>query len=153
MLSQQYLLCVLAMFYISIDRTEREPIKFVFDNGCFREWIINVSDTKRIEDQELKQLVFAAPSEIHGTGLFSRRNISDREYIGTFHGPEVEEDGEHVLWVETENTASGYIGISGENLLRYLNHDSPGNAVFYGLDLYANDEIQSGAEITLDYSG
>jgi len=112
-----------------------------------------VSDTKRIEDQDLKQLVFSAPSEIHGTGLFSRRDISDGEYIGTFHGPEVEEDGEHVLWVEIENMASGYIGIRGENLLRYLNHDSPGNAVFYGQDLYASAEIQSGAEITLNYSG
>ena len=112
-----------------------------------------MSDKKRIEDQDLKELVFPAASKIHGTGLFSRGHISEGEYIGTFHGPVVEDDGEHVLWVEAEDEACGYVGISGGNLLRYLNHDSPGNAEFYGQDLYARTEIQSGTEITFDYYG
>ncbi len=112
-----------------------------------------MSGKKRINDQELQLLVFAAPSDIHGTGLFSKQYISDGEYIGTFHGPEVQEDGEHVLWIESEKQSSGYIGIRGENLLRYLNHASPGNAEFDGLDLYASDDIHSGTEITFDYSG
>ncbi|MCP3669523.1 MAG: SET domain-containing protein [Gammaproteobacteria bacterium] len=106
-----------------------------------------------MSDDELKLLVSALPSNIHGTGLFSRRDIAQGEYIGTFHGSEVKVDGEHVLWVEVESAASKYIGICGENLLRYLNHDSPGNAEFSGQDLFARVDIASGEEITLDYSG
>ncbi len=109
--------------------------------------------SKRISDDELKLLVSAMPSNIHGTGLFSRRDIAQGEYIGTFHGPEVKVDGEHVLWVEAESATSKYIGMRGENLLRYLNHDSPGNAEFDGLDLFARVDIASDEEITLDYEG
>jgi uncharacterized protein len=117
-----------------------------------------MNKNRRIKDDDLKRLVVALPSDIHGTGLFSRRDISEGEYIGTFHGPEVKEDGNHVLWVESEQVESEqveseYTGIRGENLLRFLNHDSPGNAAFYGHDLYASDDIATGSEITLDYSG
>jgi len=108
---------------------------------------------QRIDDNELEQFVVAASSEIHGTGLFSACIIHAGEYIGTFHGPEVDEDGEHVLWVEDAAVDCGYVGIQGENLLRYLNHDSPGNAEFLGLELYARIDIPSGEEITLDYAG
>ncbi len=109
--------------------------------------------TKRRTDTALKHVVVALPSDIHGTGLFSRRNIAQGEYIGTFHGSEVEEDGEHVLWIEVESSSSEYVGIRGENLLRYLNHDSPGNAEFDGQDLHARVDIMSGDEITFDYEG
>lgn len=107
----------------------------------------------RIEDDELTHLVFASSSDIHGIGLFSKRDIPKGEYIGTFHGPEVKEDDDHVLWIEDENAISGYVGICGENLLRYLNYDSPANAEFFGQDLYARMHIPSGVEITLDYEG
>ncbi len=108
---------------------------------------------KRIDDHELEQLVVAATSDIHGTGLFSARFIHAGEYIGSFHGPIVEEDGEHVLWIEDTAADCGYIGIQGKNLLRYLNHDSSGNVEFFGLELYARIDIPSGEEITLDYAG
>ena len=40
-----------------------------------------------------------------------------------------------------------------ENLLRYLNYDSPANAEFFGQDLYARMYIPSGVEVTLDCEG
>ena len=42
---------------------------------------------------------------------------------------------------------------SGRNLLRWLNHQTPGNARFDGFDLYALTDIAAGEEITFDYGG
>lgn len=111
----------------------------------------SVNKSKHISDDELELIVFAAPSAIHGTGLFSKHDIREGEYIGTFHGTEVYEDGDHVLWIEIDEETGDQMGIEGENLLRFLNHDSPANVEFDGLDLYAIADISSGDEITLDY--
>jgi uncharacterized protein len=45
------------------------------------------------------------------------------------------------------------MGLSGRNLLRWLNHQVPGNARFDGFDLYALRPIACGEEITFDYTG
>ena len=107
-----------------------------------------MSDGKRNSNRELRSVVYAAQSGIHGTGLFASRTIAAGEYIGTFAGPEVRRDGVYVLWVYDGESA---VGRSGRNLLRYLNHGSPCNAEFDGFDLYARTKIARDAEITIDY--
>ncbi len=103
----------------------------------------------RIRDRDLKALVYAAASNIHGTGLFAARRIEKGEYIGTYHGPRAKRNGVYVLWIypaDGEET-----GISGRNLLRFLNHARPPNAELDGPDLYARRVIARGREITFDY--
>ena len=36
---------------------------------------------------KLSDRVYAAPSTIHGTGLFARQKFAKGEYIGTYEGP------------------------------------------------------------------
>ncbi len=97
-------------------------------------------------------MLYTAPSPIHGQGCFARVRFEVGEYIGTFEGPEVDQDGPHVLWlydVETEVL----IGRRGGNLLRWLNHSDRPNAAFEGFDLYARRAIALDEEITIDYGG
>jgi SET domain-containing protein len=99
----------------------------------------------------LRDRVCRAPSPIHGTGVFAKVRFVPGDYIGSYDGPEVRRDGTYVLWVFEEGRAP--IGRSGRNLLRYLNHQRPGNAAFRGFDLYAREPIAPGEEITFDYQG
>ncbi|WP_428622520.1 SET domain-containing protein [Sedimenticola sp.] len=105
----------------------------------------------RIKNSELKELIYVAPSEIHGTGVFARQALAEGEYIGTYHGPVAKRNGTYVLWVYEADDEESVIGRSGKNLLRYLNHRSPGNAEFNGFDLYARASICVDEEITFDY--
>ena len=101
--------------------------------------------------QRLGDLVYKAPSPIHGNGLFAKVNIRKGQYIGTYEGPYAKRDGTYVLWVFEEGEDP--IGRSGRNLLRYLNHQELGNAEFDGFDLYALSDIAPHEEITFDYGG
>ena len=101
--------------------------------------------------RRLGNIVYKAPSEIHGTGLFARVTISKGEYIGTYEGPTAKRDGTYVLWVFEDEKEP--VGRSGRNLLRYLNHQDDGNAEFDGFDLYALSDIKPDEEITFDYGG
>ncbi|MEW8561901.1 MAG: SET domain-containing protein-lysine N-methyltransferase, partial [Candidatus Thiodiazotropha sp.] len=49
--------------------------------------------------QRLGSVVYKAPSEIHGNGLFAKIAIGRGEYIGTYEGPAAKRDGTYVLWV------------------------------------------------------
>jgi len=106
---------------------------------------------KRIHNRQLRELVYAAPSGIHGTGLFAGRSIAKGEYIGTYWGPQARRDGTYVLWVFDRDEPDDMVGRSGRNLLRYLNHARPGNAHFDGFDLFARVRIRVGSEITFNY--
>lgn len=108
---------------------------------------------KRRHDHELEALVRTGESQIHGTGLFAACDIAAGCYIGTFHGPETDSDGGHVLWVYEHPEDPEPLGRRGENLLRFLNHAVPSNAEFDGFDLYASRPIGAGEEITIDYEG
>lgn len=99
--------------------------------------------------KRLGNLVYRAPSSIHGTGLFAKVDIDKGQYIGTYSGPTAKLDGTYVLWVFEEDKQP--IGRSGRNLLRYLNHQEEGNAEFDGFDLYALSDIPPHGEITFDY--
>ncbi|MEJ2308951.1 MAG: SET domain-containing protein [Gammaproteobacteria bacterium] len=106
---------------------------------------------KRTRNRDLRKLVYSARSTIHGTGLFAAVDIPKNSYIGTYHGPKAKKNGMYVLWVYDEENPQDIIGISGKNLLRYLNHARPGNAFFEEADLYARRRIRQGEEITFDY--
>lgn len=105
----------------------------------------------RSTNAQLRGTVYVAASSIHGTGVFAARRFAKGEYIGTFHGPAVRRDGMYVLWVYEQRGDADPVGRSGRNMLRYLNHSSPCNAVFDGFDLYARRAIAHDAEITIDY--
>ena len=100
---------------------------------------------------KLKETVYSGPSKIHGTGLFAKQKIEQGVYIGTYKGPETQEDGTYVLWVYEDD--ANPTGRDGRNLLRYLNHADEGNAEFDGFDLYALRTIEPDEEITFNYDG
>jgi SET domain-containing protein len=106
---------------------------------------------KKTTKRRLGNIVYRAPSTIHGNGLFAKVDISKGEYIGTYEGPTAKRDGTYVLWVFEEGRPP--VGRSGRNLLRYLNHQDKGNAEFDGFDLYALQDIEVDEEITFDYGG
>jgi SET domain-containing protein len=99
----------------------------------------------------LRDRVYRAPSPIHGTGCFARIAFAPGDYIGTYCGPPAKRDGTYVLWVSEDG--EHWMGRSGRNLLRYLNHQEDGNAEFDGFELYARRDIAPGEEITFDYNG
>ena len=99
----------------------------------------------------LTDIVYVAPSAIHGRGLFARQPISKGTHIGTYEGPQAKRNGKYVLWIH-EDDGSVLEGRRGMNLLRYLNHAVTPNAEFDGYDLYAIKRIRSGEEITFNYS-
>ena len=107
-----------------------------------------MSKTEKIR---LGNIVYRAPSTIHGNGLFAKVSIAKGSYIGTYEGPTAKRDGTYVLWVFEEGSSP--VGRSGRNLLRYLNHQDEGNAEFDGFDLYALRDIDPNEEITFDYGG
>ena len=93
-----------------------------------------------------------AQSPIHGFGCFARVGLAAGEFIGTYEGQEVQEDGVYVLWVFDAN--GGVLNArKGCNLLRWLNHSDEPNAEFDCFDLYARRPIAAGEEITIDYGG
>lgn len=101
-----------------------------------------------MHDTDLKFLVQRSP--IHGRGLFATRTIRKGEAIGRYDGPEVSEDGDHVLWVYDEDEEREY-GIEGRNELRFVNHSGRPNANFDGRVLLALRRIRRGEEITHHY--
>lgn len=106
----------------------------------------------RIRNSELREWVYAADSPLHGTGLCAEKPIAAGAYIGTYHGKIASRNGMYVLWVcEVDGENEEWVGCSGRNLLRYLNHALDCNAEFDGLDLYALDDIAKDDEITFYY--
>ncbi len=110
-------------------------------------------ETLRTSNRELREWVYPAASSIHGTGLFAAREIPAGSYIGTYHGPRASRNGMYVLWVceSGDQEEEKWVGCSGRNLLRYLNHSADWNAEFDGLDLYATRDIARDEEITFYY--
>jgi SET domain-containing protein len=97
----------------------------------------------------LAERLYKSDSPIHGQGCFALVGFRAGEYIGTYGGPDAVRDGRYVLWVKDDDDR--WIGRSGRNLLRWLNHSDTPNAAFDGFDLYALSDISAGEEITFDY--
>ena len=95
-------------------------------------------------------LVHVAPSPIHGQGLFASRRLKAGQFIGRYKGPQVQEDGMHVLWVQEESDGE-WTAYEGINEMRFMNHADRPNAEMDGLDCYALTDIPAGMEITIDY--
>jgi SET domain-containing protein len=91
-------------------------------------------------------IVYVDDSPIHGKGLFARTLIPSGTVIGIVQGSYTVDDGDHVLWVD-ENK-----GFHVQCDLRYINHSSTPNAVYYdNLEVVAMRDIQAGEEITHNY--
>ena len=103
-----------------------------------------------MSEYDKNPLCFVADSVVHGRGLFARNDIPAHTWIGHYDGPETQENGMHVLWVEG-NEEGDWIGYDGSNELRFLNHDSQPNGEMDGLDLYALRDIRANEELTFDY--
>ena len=102
-----------------------------------------------MEERNSNRLVYVAPSPIHGRGLFAARPIEAGQLIGVYEGPEVAEDGAHVLWLQDDD--GGWRAYDGRNEMRFMNHADQPNAEMDGLECYALQDIATGAEITIDY--
>lgn len=94
--------------------------------------------------------VMVKTSPIHGRGVFARVDIPAFTYIGRYEGSTTDEDGMHVLWLYDEEL-NAWVGIDGENEMRFLNHSDDPNAEWSDVDLYATRWIAKGEEITFDY--
>lgn len=99
---------------------------------------------------ENNQQVYIAPSPIHGRGLFAAQRLRKGQLIGIYDGPQVDEDGPHVLWVEDE-PGGDWTGYDGINEMRFMNHSPQPNAEMDGLHCYAMRDIPANREITIDY--
>ncbi|MBE9549532.1 MAG: SET domain-containing protein-lysine N-methyltransferase [Proteobacteria bacterium] len=95
-------------------------------------------------------LACVSESLIHGRGLFARCDIAAELVIGTYAGKKTSDNGMHVLWIWDENNEK-WIGVDGDNEMRFLNHSTQPNAEFDDTDLYALRDITAGEEITFDY--
>jgi len=95
-------------------------------------------------------LACVTESPIHGRGLFARCEIASESLIGTYAGKKTSNNGMHVLWVWDEKDEK-WIGVDGDNEMRFLNHSGQPNAEFYDTDLYALRDIAADEEITFDY--
>ena len=95
-------------------------------------------------------LVLVDRSPIHGSGLFSSRDLKMGQLIGVYEGSVVTEDGMYVLWVE-ETPNGDWTGHEGCNEMRFMNHADQPNAELDGLECYALLHIPAGTEITIDY--
>ena len=102
-----------------------------------------------LSDEQLDRLFYTKQSGIHGKGLFSHVRFVQDDYMGEYNGPDVTENGSHVLWVEDENDI--WIARDGENILRYLNHSNNPHAEFRGFELFALRNILPDEEVTIDY--
>lgn len=94
--------------------------------------------------------VVVKDSPIHGRGVFARQNIPAFSYIGRYEGQVTDEVGMHVLWLYDEER-DDWVGVDGENEMRFLNHSEDPNAEWSDLDLFATRWISAGEEITFDY--
>ena len=94
--------------------------------------------------------VYIAASPIHGRGLFAARRLPGGRLIGIYQGPQVVEDGPHVLWIEDE-PGGGWTGYDGVNEMRFMNHSREPNPEMDGLYCYALRDIPADTEITIDY--
>jgi hypothetical protein len=75
--------------------------------------------------------------------------IEAGEIVGTFEGTPAEVDGDHVLWIETDD--GRWEGIRGTGTLRWLNHSRSPNVEFDGAELRARRRIDAGEELLIDY--
>jgi len=100
-------------------------------------------------NKKLPSFLYVTRSTIHGRGLFTRTDIEEEEFLGTYMGRRAFENHSHVLWTETEDGRE--IGRHGQNNLRYLNHSTDPCCELYGFDLYALRDIVAGEELTIDY--
>ncbi len=92
-------------------------------------------------------------SEIHGLGLFAKKNLRKGAKVGVYEGEMVtsmKDDGDHVLWIYDEDEDREY-GINGQNEMRYVDHSRGANANFNGEELIALRPIKAGEELTHDY--
>lgn len=98
----------------------------------------------------MNELVYVAPSTIHGKGLFAARPLQVDQLIGVYDGPVVDEDGIYVLWIEQDSDDT-WTGYDGTNEMRFMNHAKSPTAEMDGLYCYALVNMEPDTEITIDY--
>ena len=110
----------------------------------------NPTNKQRINQTQLATehpLVFVKQSEIHGNGLFAKKNIKAGEIIGEVKGKPTKKDGPYVLWLDNAKQ-----GFEVSCILKYINHHQKANACYYDdLTVVALRDIRKGEEITHNY--
>ncbi len=121
-----------------------QPLARTHDVDCLED----NAETGTAYDQNPRVVV--ENSSIHGRGVFAQKDLPAFSFIGRYEGPMTHEDGMHVLWLYDEQQDE-WVGIDGQNEMRFLNHSDDPNAEWSDLDLYATRWISAGEEITFDY--
>lgn len=92
-------------------------------------------------------LVYVKESDIHGKGLFAKKNIKAGEILGEVKGKPTKKDGPYVLWMDDARK-----GFEVSCIFKYINHHNKANACYYDdLTVVALKNIRKGEEITHNY--
>lgn len=91
-------------------------------------------------------MYYVSDSKIHGRGLFAARKIKKGELLGHLDAVPTKKDGPHTLWIDDDTAVKVRCD------LRYINHSSKPNAVYYDdLTVVALRDIAKDEEITHCY--
>lgn len=95
-----------------------------------------------------RKLIEVRPSDIHGQGLFAVESIPGNTLVLVYDGYVVR---------DIEATALDCFMVDGKverttNEMRWLNHSDTPNAIFVGVDIYAQRDIGAGEEVTVSYT-
>ena len=92
-------------------------------------------------------LVVVKDSNIHGKGLFAKKNIKAGQVLGEVQGKSTKKDGPYVLWMDDATR-----GFEVKCIFKYINHKGKPNACYYDdLTVVALKDIKKGEEITHNY--
>ena len=104
---------------------------------------------RKQRERVMLEFVEVRQSRVHGKGVFARKRLRKGQRVGRFEGDSTAQNGIYVLWLIDEHGTES--GIRGRNALRFLNHGDSANAEFRDDELYVIRNIQTGAEVLIDY--
>lgn len=157
----------------SVDETKPDPVaEYLGDNAMEQgsigitldyQDIVDPKEQEELADQEDPSgdtPIIVDTSEIHGQGVFAKRDIARYEFIARFSGKmttaRTHWDLNHCLFIQDKNGRWVLIKPAPDNPLKFLNHREQANAVFHNehpAELYALEDIHEGEEIFVNYEG
>ncbi len=97
-----------------------------------------------------KKQVYIGKSTIHGRGLFAAKKIKEGDVLGTLTCKKTDEDGPHVLWVDSGKHKGRRYKVECD--FKYINHSADPNVAYYDdLTVVALKDIKKNEELTHHY--
>lgn len=109
-------------------------------------WRFNVGKAPRPDLADIKEYLEQRPSPIHGEGLFTTVAIPEGTVIGYCDTVPTTSPNAYTLSCPDRD-------VDVTCVLRYINHSSRPNVIYYGCDLsvVALEDIPAGSELTHHY--